>query len=123
MEGQKAPTLHDAKLALQRAVDVDEESPRSLIELGHFLNAVEDNAEEAAKCLAKTVRLAKRLLKEALLGQAKVLAELDRRTEAFACLTEAYWLQSRNGKFAHELGEREILKQLDRRARFGRFVE
>ena len=75
-EDDQGPTLKDAKLALQRAADLDEESPRALIELGHFLYASEDDAKAAARCFAKAVRLCKRLLKEALTGQAKVLAEL-----------------------------------------------
>jgi tetratricopeptide (TPR) repeat protein len=112
-ENQEGPTLNDAKLALQRAVDLDEESPRAWIELGHFLHASEDNAEAAAKCFAKAIRLSKRLLKEALLGQAKVLSELERRPEALACLTEAYWLQARNGKSAGGSGDQEILEQLE----------
>ena len=112
-EDDQGPTLKDAKLALQRAADLDEESPRTLIELGHFLYAGEDDAKAAAKCFAMAIRLCKRLLKEALTGQAKVLAELERRSEAVACLTEAYWLQSRNGKSAGGRAEEKILEQLE----------
>ncbi len=112
-ENDEGPTLKDAKLALQRAADLDEESPRTLIELGHFLYASEDDAKAAAKRFAKAIRLCKRLLKEALMGQAKVLAELERRSEAVACLTEAYWLQSRNGKSAGGRAEEKILEQLE----------
>src|SRR5438128_3006103 len=97
-DDNEGPTLKDAKLALRHAVDLDEESPRALIELGHFLYACEDDAKAAAKCFAKAIRLCKRQLKEALTEQAKVLSELERRSEALACLTEVYWLQSRNGK-------------------------
>lgn len=111
-EDDAGPTLKDAKRALQRAVDLDEESPSALIELGHFLNASEDDAKAAAKCFAKAIRLCKRLLKEALLAQAKVLSELDRRPEALACLTEVYWLQSQNGKSARGPGNEELLEQL-----------
>ena len=111
-ETEKGPTLHDAKQALERAVQLDEESPRALIELGHFLNAAEDDAAAGAKCFARAIRLSKRLLKDALLGQAKVLSELERRPEALACLTEAYWLQSRDRKSVGA-GDKEILEQLE----------
>jgi len=40
----------------------------------------------------------KQSLQEALLCQAKALVELGRRSEAMACLAEAYWLQARNGR-------------------------
>lgn len=113
LQEEEGPTLKDAKRALQRAVDLDEESPYPLLELGHFLHAVEDDAEAAAKCFAKAIRLSKRLLREALVGQAKVFAQLERRSEAFACLTEAYWLQSRNGNPPQEPGDREIFEQLE----------
>src|SRR5215471_11375025 len=58
-ENEEGPTLNDAKLALQRAVDLDEESPRALIELAYFCNAAEDDAAEGAKCFAKAIRLSK----------------------------------------------------------------
>jgi tetratricopeptide (TPR) repeat protein len=111
-EKDVGPTLEDAKRALQRAVDLDRESPRALIELGHFINAVQDDVQAASDCFAKAIRLSERLLREALLGQAKVLVELGRRSEALACLTEAYRLQSRNGK-ARGPGDKEILDQLE----------
>jgi tetratricopeptide (TPR) repeat protein len=112
-ENEEGSTLQDAKRALQRAVDLDEESPHAWIELGHFLNASEDDAEAAAKCFAKAIRLSKRLLKEALLGQAKALSELDRRSEALACLTEAYWLRAHPERSANGPSEQEILEQLE----------
>jgi tetratricopeptide (TPR) repeat protein len=111
-EKDTGPTLDDAKRALRRAVDLDGESPQALIELGHFLNATEDDVQAASDCFAKAIRLSERLLREALLGQAKVLVELGRRSEALACLTEAYWLQSRNGK-AGGPGDQEIFEQLE----------
>jgi hypothetical protein len=93
-------------------VDLDDESPRTLIELGHFLDAAEDDAKTAETCFAKAITLCKRQLKEALLGHAKVLSELERRPEALARSTEAYWLQSRNGKPARGRCDEEILEQL-----------
>src|SRR5262245_24581383 len=46
-DDKTGPTLDDAKAALQRAVELDEESPCTWIELGHFLNAVEDDPQGA----------------------------------------------------------------------------
>ncbi len=103
-------TLDDAKEALLRAVELDEESPVPLLELAHFLFAAEDDAKAASQYFAKAVNLCKRLLKEALLGQAEALADLERTPEALACLMEAYWLQAQNGKLA---SDEEILQRLE----------
>lgn len=113
-EDEKAPGLDEAKADLQRAVELDEESPTALIELGRFLSAVEDDAGSAAKCFDKAASLCVRLLKDALLAQAEVLAELDRREEALACLAQAYWLQAHSGKPGRGPNGSEILEQLER---------
>ena len=109
---EDGPTLDDAKAAYQRAVELDDQSPAPLIELGHFLYAVQDDAEAASKYFDKAIDLCKRLLKEALLGQAKALAELERNAEAFACIAQSYWLQSGNGKALNGPESEAILEQL-----------
>lgn len=89
-----AHTLDDAKLALQAAADLDESSPTASIELGHFLDAVEDNPQAASKTFSEGIRRARRLLIDALLGQARALLELNKRDQAIACLIESLHLTS-----------------------------
>ena len=54
-----AHTLDEAKHALQAAAALDESSPAAGIELGHFLDAVEDNPQAAAKAFSETVHTAR----------------------------------------------------------------
>ena len=107
-----APSLDEAKAALRRATELDEESPLAWIELGNFVNAVEDDATGASKCFAKAIALGKQQFQQALLGQAQVMRELDKKPAALACLAEAYWLQSHNGKSASVVDSGEILERL-----------
>ncbi len=88
---QENPThsLANVKHALREAVDLDKESPAAAIELGHFLDAVEDDPHAASKVFAEATALARRLLIEGLLGQAKALIQLEKREEALRCLVEA----------------------------------
>lgn len=116
--GETGPTLDEAHTALRRAAELDEESPAAWKELGHFLSAVEDDACGASRCFDKTISLCKKLLAEALLANAQSLTELERREEALACIAEAYWLQSHNGK-ANGSGGAEILDRLNELAKTG----
>ncbi|HQU41923.1 MAG TPA: hypothetical protein PK867_03890 [Pirellulales bacterium] len=81
-------TLDDAKQALQDAIDLDTSSPAAAIELGHFLDAVEDDPRAASKVYTKALGQARRLLIEGLIGQAKALLQLEKRDEALRCVTE-----------------------------------
>jgi tetratricopeptide (TPR) repeat protein len=114
--GESAPTLDEAQAGLRRAVELDEDSPGAWKELGHFLSAVEDDARGASRCFDKTISLCKRLLAEALLANAQSLTELERREEALACIAEAYWLQSHNGK-TNGSGGSDILDRLSELAK------
>src|SRR4051794_27229601 len=60
-------SLDDAKQALQLSAELDSASPGALIELGHFLDNVEDNPHAAAKCYADGVGIARQLLIEGLI--------------------------------------------------------
>jgi tetratricopeptide (TPR) repeat protein len=111
-EDQAGPTLSEAKAALQRAVELDDESAAAWIERGHFLDAVEDDAPAAARCFDKAIALCKRLLREALLGRARTLSELERPTEALACIAEAYWLQAHGRQGSASPAAAEILERL-----------
>jgi tetratricopeptide (TPR) repeat protein len=106
------PPLQEAKRALQRAVGLSEESPRPLIELAHYLFALDDDTQAASRCFTKAVALSRRLLQEALQGEARALVELGRRSDALGCLAEAYWLGARNGKQADGEETSKILEQL-----------
>ena len=80
--------LEEAKEALQQAIDLDKFSPAGIIELGHFLDDVEDNPQGAAKAFSEGVALARHLLLEGLIGQAKAFLQLEKREEAFRCVLE-----------------------------------
>jgi len=80
--------LEDAKLALQQAVELDKGSPAAAIELGHFLDNVEDDPHAASKAYAEGAAAARRLLIEGLIGQAKAFRQLEKREEFLRCLLE-----------------------------------
>lgn len=86
--------LDEAKQALQRAVEIDTNSPAGAIELGHYLDTVEDNPRAASKAFSEGIRSARRLLMDGLLGQARSLLQLDKKAEALKCLME--WLYLAN---------------------------
>jgi predicted Zn-dependent protease len=86
--------LDEAKQALQHAREVDTNSPVGAIELGHYLDAVEDNPRAASKAFSEGIYSARRLLMDGLLGQARSLLQLDKKTEALKCLVE--WLYLAN---------------------------
>jgi tetratricopeptide (TPR) repeat protein len=88
LQDEPENTLQEAKQALQLAVELDRTSPAASIELGHFLDVVEDKAGPAAKAFAEGVALARRSLIDGLIGRAKALHQLDKHEEVFACLLE-----------------------------------
>jgi hypothetical protein len=77
---------------LQRAVELDKGSPAAVIELGHFLDNVEDDPQAAAKAYAEGVATARQLLIDGLIGQAKACRQLDKRQEFLRCLLEVLHL-------------------------------
>jgi len=91
---QEDPTysLAEVKKALQRTADLDPNSPAGNIELGHYLDAVEDNPQAASKVFSEGIRSARQLLIDGLLGQARAFVQLDKRQEAFECLMESLYL-------------------------------
>jgi tetratricopeptide (TPR) repeat protein len=96
--------LDEAKQALQHAIEFDDSSPAPAIELGHFLDAVEDNPRAAAKAFAEGVALARQQLLEGLIGQAKALLQLNKRKEAVRCVREALRVELK-GPIAEEIEE------------------
>jgi|GEM_PF-1345517 len=84
--------LGDARQALQHAVELDRGSPAASLELGDYLDSVEDDPLAASKAFAEGVAGARRLLIEGLIGQAKAFRQLDKRDEFLRCLREVLQL-------------------------------
>jgi predicted Zn-dependent protease len=115
LQEQPTHTLNDAKRALQQAVELDKQSPAAAIELGYFLDNVEDDPQAAAKAFAQGIAAARHLLIEGLLGQAHSLLQLDKREQAVRCLVEAHQLadsepHSTKGQFTERIDE--LLREL-----------
>ena len=81
-------SLDDAKEALHQAIGLDKNSPVGAIELGHFLDAIEDDPRAAVKAYSDGVAMARHLLIEGLMGQAKALLQLEKKDEARQCMWE-----------------------------------
>src|SRR5207244_10297535 len=78
-------------------------SPAAAIELGHYLDNVDDLPNVASKWYAEAVAAARELLIEALIGQAKALRQLGKRDAFRRCLLEILHLirsetQTKRGK-------------------------
>jgi tetratricopeptide (TPR) repeat protein len=86
---EDAPPLGAARACLSLAAQIDDQSPVPLVERAYFTHAVLDDAAAAERQFRRAITLCRNLLREALAGRAKALAELDRDAEAFACLAEA----------------------------------
>jgi lipopolysaccharide biosynthesis regulator YciM len=96
--------LEHARQALQQAVELDKGSPTASIELGHYLDNVDDDPQAAVKAYAEGVATARRLLIEGLIGQAKAYRQLDKKEDFLHCLLEVIQLthfdtgSKRNGR-------------------------
>lgn len=84
--------LDVVKQALQQAADLDPGSPAAAVELGHFLDNVEDDPRAAVKAYADGVASARRLLIDGLIGQAKAYRQLEKKDDFFRCLLEVLHL-------------------------------
>jgi hypothetical protein len=85
-------SLAEVRQTLQQAVELDKGSPAAAIELGHFLDTVDDDPQAASKAYADGVAAARQLLIEGLIGQAKAYRQLDKRDEFRRCLFEILYL-------------------------------
>lgn len=92
LQDESKHTLADAKRMLQQAIDLDKQSPAAAIELGCFLDNVEDDPQSATKAFAQGIAAARQLLIEGLLGQTRSLIQLDNREDAVRCLVDALHL-------------------------------
>lgn len=112
LQERPSAALGEVKQALQNAVDLDPSSPVAGIELGNFLDAVEDNPKAASKAYAKAIADARRLLTEALIGQAKALLQLDQKKEALERLSELLDLTAAAaGKRARPVNGKDVIKR------------
>jgi hypothetical protein len=80
--------LEEVKESLHQAIELDKEAPAASIELGYYLDNVEDDPHAAVKAFADGVASARQLLIEGLIGQAKVFRQLEKREEFLHCLLE-----------------------------------
>jgi len=94
--------LNEAKTALQQAIDLDKTSPAAVIELGYFLDAIEDDPQAAIKSYSEGVGLARKLLIEGLIGQAKGFLQLEKKESAQECVLEILHLLSFEPKSKRE---------------------
>jgi tetratricopeptide (TPR) repeat protein len=87
---QERPThdLAEAKAALHDAIAFDKGSAAAAIELGYFLDNVEDDPREASKAFADAVAFARQQLLDGLIGQAKALRQLPKQAEFLHCVEE-----------------------------------
>lgn len=105
---QKEPKheLDEAKQSLRHAIELDRDSPAASIELGHYLDNVEDDSKAAAKAYADGIAAARRLLLDGLIGMAKANLQLDRKEEFKSCLIEilllAHFDSNSTGKRSEE---------------------
>jgi hypothetical protein len=93
LQEEGGPHLEDAADALKRATILHDKNGDAWLELGHYQLAVEDNAKAADRSFAKAVDTSRETLIAALLGRAAALDELNRKSEAFDCLSAARSLQ------------------------------
>ncbi len=80
--------MAEAKGALQQAADLDKGSPAAAVELGYFLDNVEDDPNAASKVYSEAVAAARHLLMDGLIGQARVFRQLNKREEFLRRLLE-----------------------------------
>lgn len=97
--------LEEAKQALVQAIELDKSSPAGHLELGQFLDNVDDNPQAAVKAYAEAVAQARQLLIEGLIGQARALLQLDKKDAAFRCLGEILAVQRYEGPLTEQLEE------------------
>jgi hypothetical protein len=114
---QDDPThgLDEAKQMLQDAVELDNGSAAAVIELGHFLDNVEDDPQGAAKAFADGVAMARTLLIEGLIGQAKAFRQLEEKDEFRRCLLEVLYLvrfEANGAKGSHAEAVLELVRDM-----------
>jgi tetratricopeptide (TPR) repeat protein len=115
LQNEPKHDLDEAKQALQQAMELDRNSPAASIELGHFLDNVEDDPQAAVKAYAEGVAVARRLLIDGLIGQAKAYRQLEKKDDFLRCLLELLHLASFDSGSKRSEAEQieELLSELD----------
>lgn len=106
--------LDEAKQALRQAIELDKGSPTASIELGHFLDNVEDDPRSAIKAYAEGIAAARDLLIDGLIGQAKAYRQLNKKDDFRRCLLEVLELarfDARSRENKAEQPEADIIVQ------------
>lgn len=88
-EVDMADPLAAAEESLAQACALAPDTVEPLIEMGHFLYAVQDRPADALSQFEAAERLARAGLKDALIGKIKCLAQLGRQVEARVELADA----------------------------------
>lgn len=112
---QETPTyeLEDARKSLQLACELDETASEPLLELGHYLDAIEDDPQGAIKAYAEAATLARRHLIDTLIAQFDAYSQLDMWEEAHQCFREVIQLSGfipavKSGKSAKSQSSKSV---------------
>ena len=110
--------LEEAKTSLQKAIELEKHSPAAAIELGYFLDNVEDDPSAAAKAFTDGVAVARKLLLDGLIGQAKAYRQLGKRKQFLRALLEVLHLAQFSGDPKEKSNGADV--DLPRWVQFGR---
>jgi tetratricopeptide (TPR) repeat protein len=92
---------------LLEAIENDENYVPAHIDLGFYYYAVEDDSEKALGYFEQAINKSASHLREAIIGKAKALADLDRHQEALACLNGNVIADADFGLIREELSEQD----------------
>ncbi|UXY54038.1 tetratricopeptide repeat protein [Pseudomonas tohonis] len=81
-EDSQGYTLDDAKEALFSALALDPENPETLMELGYFYYAVEDNTQNSITFFDDAAKKSRKILLNSIMGGINARLELGLKSEA-----------------------------------------
>ena len=80
--------LQDAEQCLLDVIKNDEYYIEAYIDLAFYYYAVEDNSEKSLSFFDQAISRSKNCLREAIIGKAKALADLNKIKESLTCLDD-----------------------------------
>lgn len=98
MTGDNGPPLDLALESYQKAVEVSSSCGEGYAEIGHYHDVITENLEEAESAFRKSIEISE--TDDALMGLARVEAQLDRKEEALELLSR---IQDKTNEDAKEL--------------------